>query len=184
MGGELGVLSASDQGSTFWFEIPFEIASTNLAQHPAHLPAQAVQQEGLILIAEDNEVNAKITTIQLQKLGYDIDSAGTGKGTIEKVRSKRYALILVDVQMPDKDGFEATREIRDFEKNTGYRVPIVAMAAHAMQGDRKRCLNAGMDDYMTKPVSLESLRDITERWIIEDPMPLGARIIPFRQKSG
>lgn len=185
MGGELGVLSATGQGSTFWFEIPFDVASTNLAQHPAHPLAQSVQQEGVVLIAEDNEVNAKITTMQLRKLGYETEVATTGREAIEHARSKRYSLILMDVQMPDKDGFEATRDIRDFEKNTGYHVPIVAMTAHAMQGDRERCLNAGMDDYITKPVSLESLRDITERWIFDDMAgSANAQIIPFRQKSG
>lgn len=185
MGGQMGVLSASEQGSTFWFEIPFQKAAANLAQHPAHPLASPVRREAVVLIAEDNEVNAKISVMQLRKLGYETEVVTSGREAVEKARQTHYALVLMDVQMPDKDGFEATREIRDSEKNTGYHVPIVAMTAHAMQGDRERCLNAGMDDHLTKPVNLDALRDITERWILEDPtLPSGAQVIPFRQRSG
>lgn len=185
MGGQLGVLSAADQGSTFWFEIPFQKASANLAQHPVHPLSSPVHREAVVLIAEDNEVNAKITIMQLKKLGYEAEIVKSGQEAVERAHQSHYALVLMDIQMPDKDGFEATGEIREFEKNTGYHVPIVAMTAHAMQGDRERCLNAGMDDYLTKPVSMDALRAMTERWILEDPsLPSGAQVIPFRQRSG
>ena len=105
-----------------------------------------------VLLAEDNPINQKLAMVLLQKAGYSVDAVETGSQAVEKVKSGTYNAILMDVQMPDMDGFEATQEIRKWEKDKGLHVPIIAMTAHAMAGDRERCLDAGMDDYVSKPI--------------------------------
>jgi CheY-like chemotaxis protein len=107
-----------------------------------------------VLVAEDNAVNQKLARAMLTRLGHDCTLASDGREAIAEWGAGRFDVIFMDVQMPDLDGFEATREIRRLEAGTGVRVPIVAMTAHAMPGDRERCLVAGMDDYVTKPISL------------------------------
>jgi len=100
----------------------------------------------------------------LQKVGYSVDAVDTGLLALEKVQANRYNAVLMDVQMPDMDGLEATHKIRDWEKETGGHIPIIAMTAHAMQGDRERCLAAGMDDYVTKPLEPKVLFSALNRW--------------------
>jgi CheY-like chemotaxis protein len=107
-----------------------------------------------VLVAEDNLVNQKLAKAMLARLGHDCVLASDGREAIAEWSQGRYDVVFMDVQMPNLDGFEATREIRRLEAGTGSRVPIVAMTAHAMPGDRERCLAAGMDDYVTKPISL------------------------------
>jgi signal transduction histidine kinase/DNA-binding response OmpR family regulator len=107
-----------------------------------------------VLVAEDNVVNQKLARAMLTRLGHDCTLAADGREAIAEWGAGGYDVIFMDVQMPDLDGFDATREIRRIEAGTGNRVPIVAMTAHAMPGDRERCLVAGMDDYVTKPISL------------------------------
>jgi len=110
-----------------------------------------------LLLAEDNPINQKLAIVVLQKAGYSVDAVENGIQALEKVKTNQYSLVLMDVQMPDMDGFEATSHIRAWEQNTGQHIPIIAMTAHAMSGDRERCLDAGMDDYVTKPVNAEEL---------------------------
>jgi two-component system, sensor histidine kinase and response regulator len=107
-----------------------------------------------VLVAEDNVVNQKLARAMLTRLGHACTLASDGREAIAGWGAGGYDVIFMDVQMPDLDGFDATREIRRLEAGTGIRVPIVAMTAHAMPGDRERCLGAGMDDYLTKPISL------------------------------
>jgi signal transduction histidine kinase/DNA-binding response OmpR family regulator len=107
-----------------------------------------------VLVAEDNVVNQKLARAMLTRLGHDCTLAADGREAIAEWGAGGYDVVFMDVQMPDLDGFDATREIRRLEAGTGSRVPIVAMTAHAMPGDRERCLLAGMDDYLTKPISL------------------------------
>jgi PAS domain S-box-containing protein len=117
-----------------------------------------------ILLAEDNEINQKLAVILMQKAGYSVDAVETGTQAFEKVQNNSYSAVLMDVQMPEMDGFEATRRIREWEKKDGGHVPIIAMTAHAMPGDRERCLEAGMDDYVTKPLESRVLFSVIDRW--------------------
>ena len=118
-----------------------------------------------ILLAEDNAINQKLAVVLLQKAGYSVDAVETGAQALEKVQSDQYNVVLMDVQMPEMDGFEATRHIREWERERGSHIPIIAMTAHAMQGDRERCLEAGMDDYVSKPIEPKVLFAALDRWV-------------------
>ncbi|MBV8644081.1 MAG: response regulator, partial [Candidatus Eremiobacteraeota bacterium] len=117
-----------------------------------------------VLVVDDNAVNRKLTLQQLKRLGYGADVAENGRMAIDAVAERRFDLVLMDCEMPEVDGYTATRAIRASEATTGEHVPIVAMTANAMAGDREACLAAGMDDYLAKPVQLAELRDIVERY--------------------
>ncbi|HEX5009476.1 MAG TPA: response regulator [Planctomycetota bacterium] len=134
------------------------------AAGPAPVPETA--RRGVILVAEDNPVNQLLARKLLERFGYRSDAAANGREAIEASGRIRYAAILMDCQMPEMDGFEATRAIRRREAGRGH-VPIIAMTAHAMKGDRERALEAGMDDYITKPVDAQLLRRVLQRWIEE-----------------
>ncbi|MDP3071591.1 MAG: response regulator [Opitutaceae bacterium] len=122
-----------------------------------------------ILVAEDNPVNQKVTLLQLRKLGYEADLVQNGREAVEAVQRKAYALVFMDAQMPEMDGIAATRRIRAAQaaREAGFpeKLPIVAMTANAMTGDRETYLAAGMDDYLAKPVKLEALRETIERFL-------------------
>jgi len=117
-----------------------------------------------VLLVEDNLVNQKVAAKMLGKLGCTVDLAENGAIALERYDSGRYALVLMDLSMPVMDGLEATRLIRQREKRTGQRVPIVALTANAMEGDRERCIGAGMDEYLTKPVRAEGLAEVIGRY--------------------
>ena len=121
-----------------------------------------------LLLAEDNSINQKLAVMLLQKAGYSVDAVENGRQAVEMIRSTIYSAVLMDVQMPDMDGFEATHQIRELENETGRHIPIIAMTAHAMQGDRERCLEAGMDDYVSKPLEPKVLFSALDRWIQTD----------------
>ncbi len=134
-----------------------------------HSISEQKRQGKRILLAEDNPINQKLAVILLQKAGFSVDAVETGQRALEKMQTQVYSAVLMDVQMPDMDGFEATKQIRQWEGNE-CRVPIIAMTAHALKGDRERCLQAGMDDYVTKPIEPQVLFTTLDRWTqSEDP---------------
>jgi PAS domain S-box-containing protein len=131
-----------------------------------HSLAERARKRARILLAEDNPVNQKVALKALEKLGYAADTANDGAQALQATREKRYDLILMDVQMPVMDGMEATRQIRDAHSGSlNPAVTIVALTAHAMAGDRERCLNMGMDDYLAKPVKAAELQEVISRWL-------------------
>lgn len=118
-----------------------------------------------ILIAEDNKFNRLVTTTMLKKLSIEADTAVNGKEVLDAVeRRQDYDLILMDCEMPVMDGYAATAAIRAQEADAAH-IPIVAMTAYAMAGDREKCFSAGMDDYISKPVKLDELKTVLEKWL-------------------
>ena len=115
-----------------------------------------------VLLAEDNVVNQKLAVGVLQRDGHQVTVANNGREAFEAWRREPFDLILMDVQMPRLDGYAATRAIREREEETGLHVPIIAMTAHAMRGDRERCIEAGMDNYLPKPINPDELRNVLE----------------------
>jgi CheY-like chemotaxis protein len=120
-----------------------------------------------VLLAEDNEVNQKLATRLLEKRGHRVLVAANGRQALEAISKKHYDLVLMDVQMPEMDGLEATAALRASEKETGCHQPVIAMTALVMQGDRERCLAAGMDGYLTKPIRPRALDEVLEIYIAQ-----------------
>ena len=125
-----------------------------------------------ILVAEDNPVNQRLAARLLEKRGHRVTVTANGREAVEAIQKQAYDLILMDVQMPEMDGFEATVAIRDIEKQTGNHVPIIALTAHAMKGDRERCLVAGMDAYLSKPIRSQELDEVLETYSPRRPATL------------
>ena len=138
---------------------------------PANATALSVKpmRTRLVLVAEDNAVNQKVASLLLQDLGFAAHAVANGGEAVICASRTRYALILMDCQMPEMDGYEATRFIRKAEALSGTHTPIIALTAHATEGDREKCIGAGMDDYMSKPVSRAKLRDVLDRWAPKEP---------------
>jgi len=133
-----------------------------------HTLAEA-RHEARILLVEDNVVNQKFALLLLEKSGYRADAVGNGKEAVKALETDAYDLVLMDVQMPEMDGYEATEVIRDPQsKVRNHDVPIIALTAHAMKGDRERCIEAGMDDYISKPIRAQNLAVVIERFL-RDP---------------
>lgn len=161
MGGRIWVESEEFKGSTFIFIIKLRVAENpSLVEQvlPENIILEEKQVKSIrILLAEDNLVNQKIAAKMLEKKGWAVKGAENGKQVLEYLQEGLFDVILMDAQMPVLDGFEATRLIREAEKKTGKHIPIIALTAHAMAGDRQKCLDAGMDGYVSKPIDRQKL---------------------------
>lgn len=125
-----------------------------------------------VLVVEDDEKNQIVFSVLLKRMGLEFDIAMNGKQAIDAVRNKTYSIILMDVRMPQIDGIEATKTIRSLGSVNGKQIPIVAVTAQAMEGDRERCIWAGMSDYLAKPFTREELENTIAKWIGEiQPSP-------------
>ena len=167
MRGKLWVESTLGKGSRFHFTVCLESA-TDAPQELSIDDAYPAEQHSatsprLILLAEDSIVNQRVALRLLEKEGHQVVIAANGREAIAAWQKQRFDLILMDIQMPEMDGFSATSEIRRAEAGSGGRIPIVAMTAHAMTGDRERCLAAGMDDYLSKPIRKSDLMEVIAR---------------------
>ena len=150
-------------------------ASAARPRRPQPRAARANSQ-ARILVAEDNLTNQEVAVAMLKKLGYRADLVGNGVEALQALREADYDVVLMDCEMPEMDGYEATRRIR--ERRTGTRnphIPIIALTADAMSGDRDKCLQAGMSDYLAKPVEPRQLADVLEKWLIP---PAGSEARP------
>jgi len=194
MGGDFGVKSEIEQGSTFWFSVRMEIQDTSClltaavengtpkrngtnklrsliaeAQNEYVPSPEEIRRDlpGRILVAEDNLVNLELVKSMLECDNYQVDTAIDGRQAYEAWAQEPYDLVFMDCQMPELDGYEATRLIRHKEKvsGDGRHTTIIALTAHALQEDRQRCLDAGMDDHLSKPFRLNQLHDILGRWL-------------------
>jgi PAS domain S-box-containing protein len=206
MGGQIGVESAPNDGSTFWFTAVFEKQGMTTASPAAPAPSAAALATGdatgapserprmpttspssvgdrgrplRALVTDDNVVNQKVAVGLLRRLGFRADAAGSGAEALAALDTTPYDLVLMDVQMPEMDGFAVTRAIRQREAATGRHLPVIAMTAHAMTGDRERCLAEGMDGYVSKPIdraqmatALEALPGMPVRSAVEVPTPV------------
>jgi signal transduction histidine kinase/CheY-like chemotaxis protein len=165
MGGQIGVQSEPGKGSSFWIDLSLPLAEQvyRSAERETSTPLRFTSCH--VLLAEDNEVNRLVAVKMLQSLGCTVDVAVNGEEAVKKALQSQYDIILMDVQMPEMDGYEATRRIREAERTTGERRIIIAMTAHSMESDRRACLEAGMDDYLSKPVKRERLAEMLAKWL-------------------
>jgi len=169
MGGDAGASSVPGQGSVFWFTARLVVAPA-AAPAPAHeprgLPVRAAARPApgaKVLLAEDEPVNRTLATLLLEDLGLAVDTADDGEQATTMAAAEGYDLVLMDMQMPRVDGLEATRRIRALARHA--RTPIVAITANAFDSDREACLAAGMDDFVTKPIDPDALREVLVRWL-------------------
>ena len=172
MGGTIGASSELGRGSTFWVELSLpEVATTQTVpvmgrgERVVRLSERRSNPDAaLVLVVEDSPVNRLVAMHVLERLGFRAHVVNDGREALQALSTQRYDAVLMDCQMPDIDGYEATRELRRREDG-GQHTPVIAMTAHAMTGDRERCLDAGMDDYIAKPVRSQTLGEVLGRWI-------------------
>ena len=188
MGGDVGVESAPGNGSTFWFTTRWEPGAADHPQEesaPAQFPAFAPMTRR-VLVAEDNLTNQKVARLLLERLGCHVDTVANGREAVDAVLRASYDLVLMDCQMPEMDGYRATREIRKIESSTGRSTPIIALTANAQTGNREQCTAAGMDDYLSKPIRAEALAAAVGKWLAQstrEPQPPPAPAPEFDQVS-
>jgi PAS domain S-box-containing protein len=169
MGGTISAESEPGRGSTFWFEVVLAAAAASATLAAPTPEANAGGgpvwlSSPLVLVAEDSQINQIVAARSLERCGCRVEVVGDGREALNALEARRYDAVLMDCQMPDMDGYQATAELR--RRETGVRrTPVIAMTAHAMDGDRKRCLDAGMDDYISKPMRHTALVAALMRWI-------------------
>jgi CheY-like chemotaxis protein len=157
MGGELKLRSGEGRGSNFFFELPFRIAAAQDKVKGKSGVVTSIGEGKKVLLAEDNPVNQKLAKALLEKVRFTVSTVTNGQEAVDAIEQGSFDLVLMDMQMPVMGGEEATRLIRAKENGSSNRVPIVALTAHALSGHRVRCLEAGMDDHVSKPINREEL---------------------------
>jgi len=177
MQGKIGVISKKDSGSTFWFTLLYKVGDSEaFLNNITHGQKKVRKSRPLdILLVEDNILNQKFAATTLNRAGHMVEIAENGKVAFEKFRDRHYDLIIMDIAMPIMDGLEATRVIRNYEKEQSEKNPsnavspikIIAVTAHVIMTDREKCLSAGMDEYLAKPYRPKDLTDVIDQLEIE-----------------
>lgn len=174
MGGSITVESVLGNGTRFTLEVPLMRATPPIESARPPPRVDGLRRRLSVLVAEDNRVNQMVAQRLLDQLGARWMLARTGREAVEMLRARRFDLVLMDVRMPELDGLEATKWLRRYENQTGSRrTPVIALTAHALSGDRAWCLEAGMDDYLTKPIQPGRLREVLLRWTPEHSVRFG-----------
>ncbi|MDA7560108.1 response regulator, partial [bacterium] len=182
MSGEIGFKSEPGIGSVFWFTLAFWELGSEKEADESMISSEKPAEDGefdlsvvnllpetfRVLLVEDNAVNQKLAGKILERMGCSVDTATNGKEAVSMFADLSYNMIFMDCQMPEMDGYEATRKIRNIEtagnSSNEKQVPIIAITANAMRGDREKCLEEGMDDYIAKPVDARQIGRALERW--------------------
>jgi CheY-like chemotaxis protein len=179
MSGTIGLRSEPDKGAEFFFELPFGIRAAPARTATGAATREAAAMPALrVLVAEDNEDNQILIELLLTKKGVDFTIVGNGEEALQQLDTAPFDLVLMDLEMPGMGGFEAVTVLREREQGTERRIPVIALSAHALVGYREKCLAAGMDDYLTKPIDSETLYatldEYASRRLKASPAPAGA----------
>lgn len=177
MGGDVGFQSELDKGSTFYFTVILEKTSERLESSTMLKPPSLLSENRMntrILVAEDDYINQTVFNAMLETLGYSATIVVNGKEAVNAIEREPFDLVFMDISMPEMDGYEATSFIRKLEvERNNKRVPVIALTAHALAGEKEKCLAAGIDDYLSKPASLDGLAMMLKRWLKEETDVLG-----------